>query len=113
MRATNIEQIEQKQLPGRAVKVLTEALPTENLTVGICEVPPRSTMDPHHHVEEEVIYILEGHGHCNVEGDDIPIEPDTLVHFPSDVEHFTANESDEVMRFVFCFSPTVVVGSYG
>ena len=108
----NIVAIAPKQLPGRSVRVLSDELPVQNLTFGICEVPPNSEMLPHSHLQEEVIFILEGQGHVTVGGQKENVQPGTLVHFPSGVEHFTANEDDKVMRFAFCFSPPVVVGSY-
>ena len=113
MYAINVKDVKVKQLPGRDVYVLTEHLDTKNLTVGVCEVPPNSTMTPHKHWQEETIFILQGTGNCVVNGVKSPISPGTLIHFPSDSEHCTTNETDELLRFVFIFSPTVVVGSYG
>jgi quercetin dioxygenase-like cupin family protein len=104
--------VESKQLPGRTVKVLSEALPVRNLTFGLCEVPPHAAMFPHGHVQEEVIFILEGHGNVDIGGQKESVRAGSLVHFPSGVEHFTTNEGDGVMRFAFCFSPPVVLGSY-
>ena len=113
MNTINLKDVKVKPLPGRDVYVLTEHLDTKNLTVGICEVPPKSTMTPHKHWQEETIYILHGTGHVVVNGVEESIAPGTLIHFPSDSEHCTTNDTDEVMQFVFIFSPTVVVGSYG
>jgi quercetin dioxygenase-like cupin family protein len=113
MNTINLKDVKVKALPGRDVYVLTEQLATKNLTVGICEVPPKSTMVPHKHVQEETIFILQGNGHVVVNGEKESVCPGTLIHFPSNLEHFTANETDETMRFVFIFSPTVIVGSYG
>ena len=104
--------VKTKELPGRNVKVLSDALAVKNLTFGLCEVPPRAAMPPHSHVQEEVIFILEGHGNVNVGGQKEAVRAGSLIHFPSDVEHITTNEGDGVMRFTFCFSPPVVVGSY-
>jgi quercetin dioxygenase-like cupin family protein len=113
MYTAQLKDIVKKELPGRNVYVLTEKLPVEKLTVGVCEVPPKSTMIPHKHSQEEIIYIFRGHGHVIVDGTMEVVFPGTLVHFPSNKEHCTSNESNETMQFVFCFSPTVVVGSYG
>jgi quercetin dioxygenase-like cupin family protein len=106
------DKVEKKQLPGRSVKVLTDLLLAKNITFGICELPPNSAMDPHRHVQEELIFILQGYGFVNVAGKKESITPGTLVHFPSGEVHFTVNESNQVMKFTFCFSPQVVVGSY-
>jgi quercetin dioxygenase-like cupin family protein len=108
----NADQVETTALPGRSVRVLSKALPVERMTLGICEVPPQSSMDPHSHSQEELIYITRGQGYVEVNGTREPVRPGTLIHLPSDAEHFTVNESEEVMQFMFCFSPQVEVGSY-
>ena len=113
MNTINVENVQVKPLPGRDVYVLTEHLDTKDLTVGVCEVPPNTTMTPHKHIQEETIFILEGTGHVVVNGVEEPIKPGTLVLFPSNSEHCTTNETDGVMRFVFIFTPKVIVGSYG
>jgi quercetin dioxygenase-like cupin family protein len=113
MYTTHLKDVQMKELPGRDVYVLTEKLQVKNLTIGICEVQPRSTMTPHKHSQEETIYVLRGQGHVVVGGVKETISPGTLVHFPSNIEHYTSNEGDEVMQFLFSFSPTVIVGSYG
>lgn len=109
---TNANQAELTELPGRSVRVLSKALPVENMTLGICEVPPHSSMYAHSHSQEELTYILKGHGYVEINGTKEAIGPGTLVHFPPNAEHHTVNESDEGMQFLFCFSPQVVVGSY-
>lgn len=108
----NIDEIDVKQLPRRSVRVLTDSLSVGSMTFGVCEVPPHTAMDPHQHVQEEIIWILDGYGKVNVDGRQEQIRPGTLIHFPSNSSHFTVNESDQLMRFTFCFSPPVVVGSY-
>lgn len=113
MHTVNLKDVKVKELPGRNVYVLTEHLPVTNLTVGICEVPPRSTMLPHKHAQEETIYILRGEGYVVINGQKEAVAPGTLVHFPPNSEHCTTNETDELMQFMFSFSPPVVVGSYG
>lgn len=110
--AVNIDQVETTELPGRTVRVLSAALPVKNMTFGICEVPPHSAMNPHNHAQEEIIYFLQGRGYVEIGGTKETVLAGTLVHFPSDVKHVIVNEGDEIMRFSFCFSPQVVVGSY-
>jgi quercetin dioxygenase-like cupin family protein len=113
MHTINLKDVNAKELPGRKVYVLSEQFAASHLTVGICEVPPNSTMLPHRHSQEETIYIIRGYGHVVIDGEEEPVSPGTLVFFPSDSQHCTSNETDEVMQFMFCFSPQVVLGSYG
>lgn len=109
------EELERLSLPGRDVRVLigTDRLSSKNLTMGVCEVPPRGAIDSHSHEnEEEVMYVLQGHGRMMIDGNPEVIEAGTAVYLPVGSEHRTINDSDEVLKFVFCFSPKVVVGSY-
>ena len=113
MYTVNVKEVIKKELVGRDVYVLTEKLPVEKITSGICEVPPNSVMKPHKHEQEELIFILDGYGYVIIDGNKESISEGSLVHFPSSKEHLTCNESNDVMRFIFMFTPTVIVGSYG
>jgi quercetin dioxygenase-like cupin family protein len=109
------DEIERLHLPGRDVRLLIGAdrLGAKNVTMGICEVPPQRAMDPHSHDnEEEVIYVLLGHGRVVVDGGSEAIGPGSAIYLPVGSEHHIINESDDVLKFVFCFSPKVIVGSY-
>jgi len=113
--AVKEDEVERLHLPGRDVRVLigTDRLEAKNLTMGVCEIPPRGAMDAHsHESEEEAMYVLQGRGRVVIDGNPEVIEPGTAVYLPVGSEHHTINESDEVLKFVFCFSPRVVVGSY-
>ncbi len=112
MYTVHSDELEWKPFPSRSIKVMSDELHVQNLTFGLALVPPHSEMIPHDHVQEEVIFVLEGRGFVSVGGVKEAVRPGTFVHFPSGVEHFTCNESDEPMRFSFSFSPPVVVGSY-
>ena len=52
----NFDHVDWITLPGRLVKVLSKSLPVKKITLGICEVPPHSTMNPHSHWQEELIF---------------------------------------------------------
>jgi len=109
------DEIERLHLPGRDVRLLigTDRLGAKNVTMGVCEVPPQGAMDPHSHDnEEEVMYVLQGQGRVMVDGSSEAIGPGSAIYLPVGSEHRMINESDDVLKFVFCFSPKVVVGSY-
>lgn len=103
------------ELSGRRCRVMVGGnhLKADNFTFGITEVPPQSKMSPHQHVQEEVIYILRGWGGVQVDGRTERIEQGTAIYLPSNSEHYLENKSDEVMKFIFAFSPPVKIGSYG
>ena len=115
MHTLNEENVNRIELPGRACKVLVgnEQLKAENLTFGVTQVPPKTKMTPHKHIQEEVIFILSGYGETQVNGHVEEIKKGTVIYLPSDSEHYIENKSDEMMKFTFAFSPTVKVGSYG
>ncbi len=95
-------------LPGRDVHVFVglDRLKSDFFTVGLCEVPPESSMTPHSHDDkEEVIFIVAGSGEAVVGGSVEPLEPYTAVVFPIGVEHVVHNKSKNPMKFVFMFTP--------
>src|SRR3990167_7782084 len=98
---------EELELPGRTCRVLVgnDRLKAENLTFGVTEVPPKTKMSPHKHVQEEVIFVLSGHGETKVDEHVEEIKEGTAIYLPSNVEHFIENKSNRIMRFTFAFSP--------
>ena len=111
----NEEDVSRLDLPGRTCKVLVgnEKLAAENLTFGVTEVDATSKMTPHKHEQEEVIFILRGHGRVTINDKPEEIKEGTVIYLPSNSEHAIENESSETMKFTFAFSPTIKVGSYG
>ncbi len=103
------------ELPGRTCTVLIGqgALPSQKLTMGVTEVPPHTRLASHaHSKEDEAIYVMEGEGVVEVNGTEERIAKGAAILLPSGSEHLIENRSSSVMRFVFVFSPPVVVGSY-
>ena len=103
------------ELPGRTCTVLvgTGALPSQKLTMGVTEVPPHTRLASHTHSrEDEAIYVMEGEGVVEVDGKEDRIGKGFAILLPSGSEHRIENSGASVLRFVFAFSPPVVVGSY-
>ena len=114
MYTLHFEEGRRLELPGRTVTVLVgnEKMQSDLMTFGVTEVPPKSRMDPHNHVQEEIIYIMQGYGEVVINGQAEELKPGTVIKLVDDCEHYIENKSDETMRFTFCFHPTVQVGSY-
>jgi quercetin dioxygenase-like cupin family protein len=115
MYTANERDVPEIKLPGRTCKVMvgSNVLTAKNMTFGVTRVPPYGKMTPHiHKNEEEVIYILEGSGSVVVNNTEEVIEPGSAIYLPAGSEHFIHNKSADAMRFVFSFSPPVIVGSY-
>ena len=108
MYSLHVSQAKVLNLPRRKVQVLVgnEKLSSKYMTVGITEVLPNTEMIPHtHKEEEEIIIVVQGYGKVKV-GDSVEkLEPNTAVVFPKGKSHMVINESNEVMKFIFCFSP--------
>lgn len=108
--------VEAKKLPGRDHKMIVgpaSALRAERMCFGVADFPPRSHAPAHTHAhEEEIIYYLSGAGEMFFDGVPEQVLAGTCVSIPAGVEHSIKNDSDEVMRIVYVFSPPVVQGSY-
>ena len=104
------------KLPGRTVYPMVgyDGIKSNKMAFGIAELPPKSKMAPHKHIdEEEIIFIYEGFGKLYV-GDDITreVEPGTVIVAPRGVNHNIENESKNIMKWVWVFNPPVTIGSH-
>jgi mannose-6-phosphate isomerase-like protein (cupin superfamily) len=85
----------------------------KNLTVGVSIFPPESAPPGHvHEAEEEVIYVVSGHGELRTSDGSVPLEPGTCVYVSIGLYHATASYGPEPLELVTAFSPPVVPGSY-
>jgi len=103
------------ELPGRTCTVLVGqgALASQQLTMGVTEIPPHTRLASHtHSKEDEAIYVMEGEGVVEVDGKEERIGQGVAILLPSGSDHLIENRGASVMRFVFAFSPPVAVGSY-
>ncbi len=77
-----------------------------NLAVGINETAPGSMVPEHRHdAEEEVMLFLSGRGKFVTEEQEIPLEPGVCIYNPPGGRHKILNTGDEVLRFVWIYSP--------
>jgi quercetin dioxygenase-like cupin family protein len=109
-------QVEFVSLPGRDHKMIVgpgQAMEALYMSFGIADFPPNAHAPAHDHASaEEVIYVLSGRGDIYFDGVPERVEPGTCAYVPVGVEHSIDNQSDEVMRIVYVFSPPVKQGSY-
>jgi quercetin dioxygenase-like cupin family protein len=104
----------QIERPGRVIRPFVGGdSGAELLSAGVVTFPPGADSIPHRHsVEEEVLYVLAGHGALVCDGQPIALEPGSFVFVPPGVDHFVRVEGDEPMRLFYAFSPPVVIGSW-
>lgn len=109
-------EVEYVALPGRDHKMIVgpgKAMQADNMAFGVADFPANAHAPAHCHPrEEEIIYILAGRGEVYFDGIPEPVEPGSVVYIPTGVEHSINNQSDEVMRLAYVFSPPVAQGSY-
>ena len=86
---------------------------THHATLGFSTFPAGSHPAGHTHpLEEELIYVVSGHGQL-VTGDQvIDLSPGTAVYIHPGVEHATVAGPDSMLELVTVFAPPVVPGSY-
>jgi mannose-6-phosphate isomerase-like protein (cupin superfamily) len=104
------------QLPGRAHKMVISPDhfgPSKNMAFGVADFPPRQHAPGHKHEnEEEILYVLSGHGEMYFDGEPEQIKPGTCIYVPPGVEHSINNLGDVVLKVAYVFSPPVKQGSY-
>ncbi len=67
-------------------------------------IPPGRAPD-HFHRYDEVIYVLEGEGYLQIDGEQAPIRPGTCIHLPRTLVHCLANTGESEMRVLGVFTP--------
>lgn len=67
-------------------------------------VPPGRAPD-HFHTYDEVIYVLEGTGFVEIDGEQAPLGPGSCIHLPARLVHCVANTGDSELRLLGVFRP--------
>ncbi|WP_281225732.1 cupin domain-containing protein [Flavobacterium aquiphilum] len=62
--------------------------------------PGKSTHAPHHHIEEELFYILEGTAEFFLDGKTVTAGPNTSFYCPSNVEHGIKNVGNTNLKYL-------------
>lgn len=62
--------------------------------------PGKSTHAPHHHIEEEFFYILEGSASFYLDGKTVVVGPNTSLYCPSNVEHGISNAGNTDLKYL-------------
>ena len=109
-------EVEAVKLTGRDHKMIIgpgKAMEAKTMAFGVADFPPNAHAPAHvHKNEEEIIYVMSGKGEIYFDGVPEPVEPGSIAYAPVGVEHSINNQSDEVMKIVYVFSPPVQQGSY-
>jgi mannose-6-phosphate isomerase-like protein (cupin superfamily) len=66
---------------------------------------PAGRAPDHFHTYDEVIYVLEGEGFLEIDGEQAPIRAGSCIHLPRTLVHCLANTGTEEMRVLGVFTP--------
>jgi quercetin dioxygenase-like cupin family protein len=83
---------------------VTPACGCASVTQFIGLVPPGRAPD-HFHTYDEVIYVLEGEGFLEIDGEQTPIGAGSCIHLPAKLVHCLANTGDAELRLLGVFRP--------
>ena len=87
--------------------------PSERMCFGTGYFPAKSHAPEHvHNEEEEIIYCLSGSGEMFFDDKPEKMKEGSIIFIPPKVRHSIKNDSDEVMKLIYVFSPPVKQGSY-
>ena len=79
---------------------------SKNIAMGVNETYPGSMVPEYkHETEEEVMYFIAGKGKFVTGEEEINLSPGTVVYNPPGQLHKIINTGDEVLRFVWIYSP--------
>jgi quercetin dioxygenase-like cupin family protein len=67
-------------------------------------IPPGRAPD-HYHEYDEVIYVLEGEGYLEIDGEQAPLRAGSCIHLPRTLVHCVANTGPSEMRILGVFRP--------
>ena len=91
---------------GFAKQFVNKALGAERLQMHVSVISPGTRAHPpHKHIEEEIMYVLEGEGTMIMEEERIPVGPDAAVFLPSWVFHGIENTGDQMLRYMVILEP--------
>lgn len=78
----------------------------KNLAMGVNETHVGGEVPLHkHEKEEEVMYVIQGKGQFITDEEIIELKPGICVYNPPGGNHKIVNTGDEVLKFVWIYSP--------
>lgn len=107
---------EQLDVPGRKLRWLfhPESEVSDKLSMNVVEIGVGETVKPaHSHMgQEEVIYVVGGHGQVWVDGEVGDLAPGTAVLFPIRSVHMVRNTGSEPLKLACFFAPPADFSAY-
>jgi quercetin dioxygenase-like cupin family protein len=76
---------------------------SENLTLGLANLPPGGALHEHRHSQEEIYLVLEGSGRVKVGDEELAVEAGAAVFIPGDALHSCENTGTSDLRVAYVF----------
>jgi mannose-6-phosphate isomerase-like protein (cupin superfamily) len=91
----------------RETRVISGAggLPSKRFATGYVVVQPGGEVPAHGHAQEEVYFVLKGHGQITVDDTVYEVEPLSAVYIPPGARHHLVNTGEAQLKFVFTYAP--------
>lgn len=88
------------------ILVSEQTVGAQNLAMGVNETYPGGMVPEHRHeTEEEVMYFISGKGKFITKDREIDLHEGICVYNPPGEMHKIVNTGDEVLKFVWIYSP--------
>lgn len=82
-------------------------LDIERLSIGLVSFYPNTVQEEHFHSgDEQVIYVVSGHGSQIIDGQVYPLKPGDLRHIAPYTRHKVINESPEELKLIIVYTPS-------
>lgn len=97
---------------GRRTRVLVgvdSPLQAEHYVVGTASVHPGGGVPAHAHETEETYMILSGTGIMIIDGEEVPVQADDVIHLEPMQPHELRNTGGTEMKTIFVYAPKMVV----
>ncbi len=101
-----LESVEPIELPGGSwsrMLITGDRAEGTRSSIGFSTFKPRTRTPSVRHEVEELVYVVSGSGHLELEGDRVGFAPGDAIHVPPGIWHAVVNESDEEITMVFGF----------
>ncbi|HSM54738.1 MAG TPA: cupin domain-containing protein [Candidatus Sulfomarinibacteraceae bacterium] len=89
---------------GEQGELYLEFLRVPDLSMGLYRLPAGGEDPQNPHNEDEVYYVVEGRAKLNVDGEDRPVRPGSVVYVAAEVPHYFHSISEALTVLVF-FAP--------
>ncbi|HPJ83465.1 MAG TPA: cupin domain-containing protein [Methanothrix sp.] len=78
----------------------------ENASINFVQMVPGASIPLHYHgSHDELVYIIEGEGRMEINGEELILQPSDMLYIPSGVIHSLTAINDENLKAISIFAP--------